>query len=59
MKTSTDCPVCGGRLSLWTGLRAPTPFETSSAMFLPVSELSALHHAIGQAEVRIKKLRGH
>jgi hypothetical protein len=40
-------------------LRAPTPFETSSAIFLPVSELSALHHAIGQAEAKIKKLRGH
>lgn len=39
-------------------LRAPTPFETSSALFLPVSELSALHRAIGQAEIKIKKLRG-
>jgi len=39
-------------------LRAPTPFETSSAIFLPVSELSVLHQAIGQAELKIKKLRG-
>jgi len=39
-------------------LRAPTPFETSSALFLPVSELSTLHLAIGQAEIKIKKLRG-
>ena len=39
-------------------LRAPTPFETSSALFLPVSDLSALHHAIERADSRIKKLRG-
>ena len=27
MKTSALCPVCEGRLSLWAGLRAPTPFR--------------------------------
>ena len=26
MKTSTECPSCQGELTLWTGLRAPTPF---------------------------------
>ena len=39
-------------------LRAPTPFETSSALFFSVGDLTALHQAIGQAESRIKKLRG-
>jgi hypothetical protein len=39
-------------------LRAPTPFETSSALFFPVADLAALHDAIGQAEIKIKKLRG-
>jgi hypothetical protein len=39
-------------------LRAPTPFETNSALFLPVGDLGALHDAIGQAASRIKKLRG-
>jgi hypothetical protein len=39
-------------------LRAPTPFETTSAMFLPVSDLPAVHHAIGQVAHRIRKLRG-
>lgn len=39
-------------------LRPPTAFETTNAMFLPVSDLPALHHAIGQVEHRIRKLRG-
>ena len=39
-------------------LRAPTPFETSSALFLPVSELSLLQQAIVRADLKIKKLRG-
>lgn len=39
-------------------LRAPTSFDTSSALFFSVTNLEALHHAIGQAQVKIKKLRG-
>jgi hypothetical protein len=27
MKTSGTCPACQGRLSFWTGLKAPTPFH--------------------------------
>ena len=26
MKTSGTCPACQGRLSLWAGMTAPTPF---------------------------------
>ncbi|MDB6110126.1 MAG: hypothetical protein JWR69_1876 [Pedosphaera sp.] len=27
MKTSTACPKCSGQITLWHGLRAPTPFR--------------------------------
>ena len=27
MKTSSNCPSCGGRLNFWTALKAPTPFR--------------------------------
>lgn len=27
LKTSGTCPACGGRLSLWTGMKAPTPIR--------------------------------
>ncbi len=27
MKTSTECPSCGGRLTLWHGFRSPTPLR--------------------------------
>jgi hypothetical protein len=39
-------------------IRAPSPLETTNAMFLAVSDLPALHDAIRQVEDKIKKLRG-
>jgi hypothetical protein len=27
MKTKGICPACGGKISLWAGLKAPTPFH--------------------------------
>jgi hypothetical protein len=27
MNTKTECPVCHGDVSLWDGMRAPTPFR--------------------------------
>lgn len=39
-------------------LRAPTPFETSSALFFAVSDLTGLHRAVSDAQGRIKRLRG-
>jgi hypothetical protein len=38
-------------------LRAPTAFETTHAMFLPVSDLPALQNAIVQVAQRMEKLR--
>jgi hypothetical protein len=39
-------------------LRAPTPFETNSTLYLSVGDLETLHRAIRQVEIKIKKLRG-
>lgn len=27
MKTSATCPACGANMSLWDGMRAPSPFH--------------------------------
>src|SRR5437899_12807045 len=27
MKTSATCPACGNNMSLWDGMKAPTPFH--------------------------------
>jgi len=39
-------------------LRPPSALETTHALFLPVSDLPALHEVIGQVERRIRELRG-